>query len=204
MTARRHRSRRAPAIGVLGGSFNPAHDGHRAISLYALKRLRLDEVWWLVSPQNPLKSKKGMAPFADRVRRARRAARHPRIRVSEFEARAGSRFTADSLRLLTRAHPRARFVWLMGADNLKTIHRWESWEIIFRTIAIAALARPPHSVDALLGEAARRFSRYRVPETRADGLAGMRPPAWTFLRTPPHPISATRLRGAAAPRKEGA
>ena len=119
-----HRNRR---IGLLGGSFNPAHAGHRYISTEALRRLDLDEVWWLVSPQNPLKSQSGMAPFSQRLSHAASVARHPRIRVSAIEAEMGTRYTADTLAMLVRRFPAARFVWLMGADNLMQIPKWRDW-----------------------------------------------------------------------------
>lgn len=186
--------RRARTIGVLGGSFNPAHEGHRFISLYAMQHLRLDAVWWMVSPQNPLKSKDGMAPFDRRMTRARAMARHPRIMVSDFEKRMGGQYTAETLRMLTRRHPRFRFVWLMGADNLKQMHLWEDWAEIFRIAHIAVFDRPQYSVDALLSKAARRFSRHRVAPAAAATLIRRKPPAWVFLRTPLHPISASRIR----------
>ncbi|MBF0335509.1 MAG: nicotinate-nicotinamide nucleotide adenylyltransferase, partial [Alphaproteobacteria bacterium] len=149
--------RRRRRIGILGGSFNPAHDGHRHISLLALARLRLDEVWWLVSPQNPLKTVAGMAPFAQRLAGARRVARHPRIRVTGIEAALGTRFTADTLAVLRRRFPRARFVWLMGEDNLLQIPRWERWLSIFRGVPIAVFARGSFTLKVLGGRAARRF-----------------------------------------------
>ncbi|MBT4905881.1 MAG: nicotinate-nicotinamide nucleotide adenylyltransferase, partial [Rhodospirillaceae bacterium] len=130
----RHRGRR---IGLLGGSFNPAHDGHRHISQLALARLGLDEVWWLVSPQNPLKSEAGMAPFESRLESADRIACDRRIRVSALEAELGTRYTADTLKALQNRYPAARFVWLMGADNLVQISRWRAWTQIFKTIPIA-------------------------------------------------------------------
>ncbi|MEM6490794.1 MAG: nicotinate-nucleotide adenylyltransferase [Pseudomonadota bacterium] len=190
--------RRRRAIGLLGGSFNPAHAGHRFISLYALRRLKVDEVWWVVSPQNPLKSSDGMAPFDKRFTRAAAVARHPRIRVTDIETRLGTRYTADTLRQLTGRFPRARFIWLMGADNLRQMHRWEDWDDIFRLVRIAVFDRPQYSTDALLSPAARRYSRFRLPSSAGYGLIARNPPAWVFLRTPLHPISATRIRAAAA------
>lgn len=187
--------RRGRMIGVLGGSFNPAHDGHRFISLYALDHLKLDEVWWLVSPQNPLKARDGMAPFARRMARAQAVARHPRIVVSDFEQRIGGQYTADTLRALCRRGDGARYCWLMGADNLKQMHLWEDWAEIFRIARVAVFARPQYSVDALLSKAARRFARHRLPSGAAGRLMTRKPPAWVFLRTPLHPISATRIRG---------
>lgn len=187
-----HRLRRR--IGLLGGSFNPAHAGHRHISLEALRRLGLDEVWWLVSPQNPLKPVAGMAPLAQRLAGAARVARHPRIRATGIEAVLGTRYTADTLERLVRRFPNSRFVWLMGADNLAQIPRWERWPSIFSTIPIAIFDRSPYSFKALAGKPARRFARRRLPERQASVLADMQPPAWVFLHTRLHPASATVIR----------
>lgn len=190
-------------VGILGGSFNPAHAGHRQISLAALARLRLDEVWWLVSPQNPLKPVAGMAPFDRRLADARAVARHPRIRVTDIEARLGTRFTADTLAKLKRAFPRTRFVWLMGADNLTQIARWERWQQIFHAVAIAVFNRPTYCFRALSGMAARRFARRRLAASAAGSLAGRKPPAWVFLFTPLNPISASAIRARRSGRRRG-
>lgn len=181
-------------IGLLGGSFNPAHEGHRYISLMALKRLGLHEVWWMVSPQNPLKPRAGMAPFADRVAAARRAAKHPRIRVTEVEAKLGTVYTADTLRVLLPRFAGCRFVWLMGADNLGQIWEWKDWQRIFALVPIAVFARPSYSFDVLSGKAAKRFAARRIWESRARDLVHMDPPAWVFFHTRPHQGSATRIR----------
>ena len=189
-------------IGLLGGSFNPAHDGHVHISLAALRRLRLDEVWWLVAPQNPLKPRAGMAPFAERVAGARArvagAGQARRIRVSRFEREAGVFHTVETLRALHRHYPRARFVWLMGADNLADIHRWRAWSSIFHITPIAILDRPSYSLRALTSVAARRFARARQQPRLAVGLAGMAPPAWMFLPIRRHAASATAIRAQGA------
>ncbi len=192
-------------IGILGGSFNPAHLGHRHVSLLALERLGLHEVWWLVSPQNPLKPVAGMAPFGERFESARRAARHPRIKASDLEHKLGTRYTADTLRALKRHFPRQRFVWLMGADNLQQIVDWQNWPRIFTELSIAVFDRPSYSCKALAGKAAIRFRRCRLRSRDARLLADRKPPAWVFLHTPLHPASATaiRLGGPAAPRKRG-
>ena len=137
--------RPARRIGILGGSFNPAHDGHRHISLEALKRLRLDEVWWLVSPQNPLKPQEGMAPFEDRIEKAKSVADHPRIRVTDIEKGFATTYTAETLARLCRRFPNQRFVWLMGADNLSQISRWNRWTRIFHTVPVAVFDRPSYS-----------------------------------------------------------
>lgn len=185
---------RRRVIGLLGGSFNPAHAGHRQISLMALKRLRLDEVWWLVSPQNPLKPTDGMAPFGERLAGARTLASHPRIRVTGIEADLKTTYTAETLARLTRRHPDLRFIWLMGADNLVQIHEWRDWQQIFHTVAVAVFARPSYCLRALAGMAAHRFARNRVAESRSGTVRQRRPPVWVFLVGPLSPLSATAIR----------
>ena len=186
---------RPPAlrVGRLGGSFNPAHDGHRYVSLEAIKLLRLDQVWWLVSPQNPLKAATGMAPLGDRMTGAVAAARHPRIKVLALETRLGTRYTADTLARLGR-WPGHRFVWLMGADNLAQLPRWWKWRGILAGCPVAVFERHPYSYPALSGPVARGFAAARLPEDRADELAQQAPPAWVFVRMRPHPASATAIR----------
>lgn len=183
-------------IGLLGGSFNPAHEGHREISLQALARLGLDEVWWLVSPQNPLKPVAGMAPFARRLAEARAIARHPRIRVTDLEARLGTRHTAATLRRLTRRFPGHRFVWLMGADNLVQIDRWRAWQQIFHLVPVAVWARPSYCFRALAAKAARRFAGARLQENAGRLLPATDPPAWVFVHGRLNPLSATAIRTA--------
>jgi nicotinate-nucleotide adenylyltransferase len=182
------------AIGLLGGSFNPAHDGHRHISLLALKRLNLDAVWWMVAPRNPLKDTADLAPFQTRVDHARAVARHPRIQVTAIERKIGTIYTVDTLSVLVRRFRDVRFVWLMGADNLVQISNWEQWPRIFALVPIAVLVRPPYAFKAQASIAARRFARSRVTEARAAGLAWRKPPAWVFLHIRPHPASATSIR----------
>lgn len=181
---------------MLGGSFNPAHDGHRHLSLEALRKLKLDAVWWLVSPQNPLKPRAGMAPLKTRLATAAKVASHPRIHVTDIETELGTVYTASTLKALKRLFPRARFVWLMGADNLEQLHRWDHWQQIFHTVPIAVFARPTYSLGALSGRAAHRFDRYRVKERSAGRLAQGNPPRWVFLHTRLHPASATVIRAA--------
>ena len=181
-------------IGILGGSFNPAHDGHREISLAALTLLKLDAVWWMVSPQNPLKPVAGMAPLAARVDSARKVARHPRIKVTDIEARLGTRYTADTLRKLCETHRDCRFVWLMGADNLVQIADWKDWQQIFHLLPIAVFDRPSYTYRAMAAQAARRFQAFRRPEQAAGRLAITPPPAWTFMHHRLNPISATAIR----------
>jgi len=181
---------------LLGGSFNPAHGGHLHISELALKFLDLDQIWWLVSPQNPMKPVDGMAPFPVRLEGARRIAEtDPRILVTDLESRlASSRYTADNLNALRRRFPRLRFVWLMGGDNLVQIPKWQRWPEIFRTVPIAVFDRPSYSLKALSGPAAKRFARYRVPASDERRLAEMEPPAWVFFHTRLDDRSATRIR----------
>ncbi len=189
---------RPPArrVGLLGGSFNPAHSGHRHLSELALKLLKLDEVWWLVSPQNPLKPVAGMASLKDRLAGARRAALHPRLRASAIEVQLGTRYTADTLRALARRFPRTHFVWLMGADNLVQIARWEAWSSIFHIMPVAVFARPAYSLRALAGQAAHKFWRYRLDPRRAGQLVDATPPAWAFFHTRLDAASATSIRRA--------
>lgn len=189
------------AVGLLGGSFNPAHMGHRYISLAALKRLRLSAVWWIVTPHNPLKDAAELAPFDLRLARARDVASHPRIRVSGIECEIGTTYTVDTLTVLTRRFPRIRFVWLIGADNLVQISSWERWERIFFLVPVAVFARPSYAFKAHASVAAQRFAAARVAEARATGLAWRKPPAWVFLNIRPHPGSASVIRATQGPRK---
>jgi nicotinate-nucleotide adenylyltransferase len=179
----------------LGGSFNPAHGGHLHLSLLALRRLELDAVWWLVSPQNPLKPVAGMTPFAHRLEAARKVALpHRAIVVSDLEGGLKSRYTADTLAALRRRFPRLRFVWLMGSDNLLQLRRWERWTEIFRTVPIAVFDRASYSLRALAGLPARRFAGWRLPLAAARRLAETPPPAWIFFHSSLNPASGTRIR----------
>lgn len=182
-------------VGLLGGSFNPAHGGHRHISVEALRRLALDEVWWLVSPQNPLKPARGMASLEQRLASARAViGGHPRLRATTLEAALGTRYTADTLHALRFRFSRVRFVWLMGADNLWQIHRWDRWTEIFHTVPVAVFDRPSYSLSATASTAGQRFRRARVREMGARGLAEMDTPAWVFVHQPHDPRSATAIR----------
>ncbi len=181
-------------VGLLGGSFNPAHRGHRRISLAALDALGLDEVWWLVSPGNPLKPAKGMAPFAARLASARKLARRAPIRVSDFEARRGTRFTIDTLRALQRRHPRHRFIWLMGSDTVAQFHHWKSWRNIVRRLPIAVIARPGYDGPARAARAMGWLRRFVRPSSQARKWTEWSAPAILLLRLPPDPTSATALR----------
>jgi nicotinate-nucleotide adenylyltransferase len=181
-------------IGLFGGSFNPPHEGHRHASLMALKRLGLDQVWWLVTPQNPLKPAHGTPPLAARMAQARAVARHPRIKVTDLEARLGTRYTADTLSALKARFPGVRFVFIIGADNLLDLPRWQRWTHIMDTMPLAVIARPGYGRPALAGRAARRYLRARWPEACARRLPGARPPAWVFLFGKLDPTSSTRHR----------
>ncbi|WP_308917641.1 nicotinate-nucleotide adenylyltransferase [Jannaschia sp. LMIT008] len=189
-------ARTGMAIGLLGGSFDPAHDGHVHATREALKRFRLDRVWWLVSPGNPLK-RDGPAPLERRVARARALlGGHPRVSVTDIEARLGTRHTAATLTGLRRLYPGVRFVWLMGADNLAQFHRWDRWRRILRTVPVGVVARPGDRMAARMSPAAHAFRRWQVPEAGAPGLAGMDPPAWCLVNVPMHPASSTAIRAA--------
>jgi nicotinate-nucleotide adenylyltransferase len=183
-------------IGLLGGSFNPAHRGHRKISLHAARALGLDEVWWLVSPGNPLKQIKGMAPLAARFASARRAARGMPIRVTAIERELGTRYTIDTLRLLRRRFPSAQFIWLMGADNLDQFHRWRDWRKIAAMVPIAVMARPGYGGRAHSTRAMGWLRRFVRPASQARHWTEWRPPALVLLRLPPDPTSATGVRSA--------
>ena len=183
-------------IGLLGGSFNPAHGGHRAISLFAAKALGLDEVWWLVSPGNPLKPRAGMAPLPARLAHARQIASRAPIRATAIEAQLGTRYTIDTLRAVTRRYPKNRFIWLMGADNLAQFGDWRDWRGIARQMPLAVIARPGYD-SAAYGSAAMSWLRrfVRSPRQSAD-WTNWRPPALVLLRFRPDPRSATLLRQA--------
>ena len=181
--------------GILGGSFNPAHDGHMHISRLALEHLALDQVWWLVSPQNPLKPVDGMAPFEERFASAQAiASAEPRIVVSDAEIHLATRYTAETLPQIIKASPNTRFVWIMGADNLSEMEQWESWITIFQTMPIAVFARPPYDSGVLACTVATRFADHRHDESRGEVLVEMVPPAWIYFDTPLNPKSATQIR----------
>jgi nicotinate-nucleotide adenylyltransferase len=191
--------RMARRIGILGGSFNPAHRGHLDLSLAAIHRLGLDQVWWMVSPQNPLKPAYGMAPFAERLASARAMARDKRIKVTDIEARLRTRYTAETLAKLLRRAKDERFVWLMGADNLAQMDEWKNWQQIFHLLPIAVFARPSYSFVALAAKAARRFARDRLREDGGRSLVTAKPPAWLFVHGRLNPISATEIRKRRSP-----
>jgi nicotinate-nucleotide adenylyltransferase len=182
-------------IGILGGSFNPAHGGHRHVSLQAMRRLGLDEVWWLVSPGNPLKAgAKDMAPFTARLASARRAARGARIRVSDFEAREGTRYSIDTVKRLKRRYRRERFIWLMGSDSLPNLHKWRDWRGLAREVPIAVISRPGYDRRAQAVRAMGWLRRFVHPSRHARRWTEWSAPAILFLRLPPDCTSATAIR----------
>ena len=181
-------------IGLLGGSFNPPHVAHRAISLFAIKRLKLDRVWWLVTPGNPLKENGALRDLGQRTEAAREMADDPRINVSCLESVIGTRYTVDTISYLRRRASGVRFVWIMGADNLAQFHRWENWRRIASEVPIAVIDRPPQSFRALAAPAAQALTRYRLPENQASRLADQRAPAWVFLTGLKLSLSSTGLR----------
>lgn len=181
-------------IGLFGGSFNPPHAGHVALSISALRRLRLDWLWWLVSPRNPLKDPSEISDFAERLAAARALVRHPRIVVTDIEQRLGTRTTAETLKALAPLLRRGRFVWAMGADSFAGLHRWNDWRDIPAALPLAVFDRPGFSQAALHSPAARTLARCRIDEKEAPHLPFCRPPAWVFLRQRHRPESSTAIR----------
>ncbi len=181
-------------IGLFGGSFDPPHEGHREVSLVAMRALGLDQVWWLVSPQNPLKRNAPSEDLARRVAAARKLANHPRIKVTGVEAALGTTYTAETLRKLAARLTGVDLVWMMGADNLATFHNWRDWRIIAATVPIAVFNRPGLALSALSSPAAKALAGARIPHAEAAELHGMQAPAWVFLPTPHIPLSSTLLR----------
>ncbi len=180
-------------VGLLGGSFNPAHAGHRQISLDALRCLALDAVWWLVSPQNPLKSTNETAPLGQRMVDAQRVANHPKIYVTGLEAEIGTQYSADTVAYLQRRYAKD-FVWLIGADNLVQLHRWHRWHRLFACVPIAVFDREPYSHGCQYAPAARTYAKARRCEMEAFDLASLTPPAWVFLHTKRNALSSTAIR----------
>jgi len=188
-------ARAGQAIGLLGGSFDPAHDGHVHITRAALKRFGLDRVWWLVSPGNPLKSK-GPAPIKSRVARARAVMDHPRVVVTDIERHLGTRYTAQTIAALQAAYPKVRFVWLMGADNLAQFHLWQDWHDIMARVPVGVLARPGDRISARMSPAARVYRHNRLIGREAGLLGRSDAPAWTFTNLPMSQSSSTAIRNA--------
>jgi nicotinate-nucleotide adenylyltransferase len=185
-------------IGLFGGTFDPPHAAHRAACLLAMNRIGLDRVWWLVTPGNPLKDTEGLAPLATRVVAAQALAHHPRIDVTGLEADIGTRYTYETVSYLVRRCPQVRFVWIMGADNLRSFHRWQHWRDIARLVPIAVVDRLGPSLYASSGIAGQALARFRLPETAAKTLPERTPPAWIYLHGLKSPLSSTALRAARA------
>jgi nicotinate-nucleotide adenylyltransferase len=185
-------------IGLFGGTFDPPHAAHRAACLLAMKRIGLDRVWWLVTPGNPLKDTSRLAPLAQRLAAARALAHHPRIDVTDLEARLGSPYTYATVAYLVRRCPRVHFVWIMGADNLRSFHRWQRWRAIASMVPIAVVDRLGPSLYARAGAAGAALARARLPENAARSLPERRPPAWIYLHGLKSPLSSTALRAARA------
>jgi nicotinate-nucleotide adenylyltransferase len=180
-------------VGLFGGSFDPPHAGHVHVSREALKRLGLDRLWWLVSPGNPLKAR-GPAPLDRRLAAARAMVRHPRICVTDIEARIGTRYTAETIAVLRALYPGVRFVWVMGADNLAQFDRWQQWDRIMRTVPVCVLARPGQRISARTAKAARVFRGARWPAVAARLLPRAEAPAWVFINLPMLDVSSTEIR----------
>jgi nicotinate-nucleotide adenylyltransferase len=181
-------------IGLFGGSFNPVHDGHRLVARTALRRLSLDRIWLLVTPGNPLKDTRRLPPTAERVAAADALMHHPRIIATGFEDGIGTRYTLDTLRWLVLRRPQVRFVWIMGADNLASFHRWQGWREIARLMPIAVIDRPGATLRAISGPAGRALARWRIEETDGRLLAGHAPPAWVFVHGRRSTLSSTAIR----------
>jgi nicotinate-nucleotide adenylyltransferase len=180
-------------IGLFGGSFDPPHAGHVHVSREALKRFGLDRVWWLVSPGNPLKAN-GPAPLPRRMAAACALVDHPRIKVTDIEARIGTRYTAQTIARLRNLYPGVRFVWLMGADNLAQFHRWQRWDWIIETVPVGVLARPGQRISARTAKAALIYRQAKLPASRAQMLARSEAPAWCFLNVPMVDVSSSAIR----------
>jgi nicotinate-nucleotide adenylyltransferase len=185
-------------IGLFGGTFDPPHAAHRGACLLAMKRIGLDRVWWLVTPGNPLKDTSRLAPLAERVIAAKALAQHPRIDVTDLEARLGLHYTYETISYLVRSCPGVDFVWIMGADNLRSFHRWQRWRDIARLVPIAVVDRLGPSLYATASAAAHAFADARIPEWQAKTLPERRPPAWIYLHGLKSPLSSTALRAARA------
>jgi nicotinate-nucleotide adenylyltransferase len=182
------------SIGLFGGTFDPPHQAHRAACLIAMRRLGLDRVWWLVTPGNPLKDTRGLSPLAERIAAARALAHHPRIDVTGFEAEIDVHYTYEAIRYLLCRCPGVHFVWIMGADNLRSFHRWQKWRGIAAMVPMAVVDRLGPSLYATAGIGGQALARFRLPEQAAATLARRKPPVWVYLHGLKSPLSSTALR----------
>lgn len=181
-------------VGLFGGSFNPPHEGHRLVAEIALRRLSLDQLWWMVTPGNPLKDRRELASLAERIAMSEELTRDPRIKVTAFEVAFSIRFSAETVALVRARNPGVRFVWVMGADSLAGFHHWQEWQTIARSVPIAVIDRPGSTLSYLSAKMAKTFSHARIDEDDARALASMRPPAWTFIHGPRSSLSSTAIR----------
>lgn len=188
---------RGMVIGLFGGSFNPPHQGHLLVAEIALRRLGLDQLWWLVTPGNPLKSRTELTPLAERLKACEQLATDPRIKVTAFEKTLGTSYTARTLEFIRTRNPHAHFIWIMGADNLAGFHRWQRWQKIATTFPIAVIDRPGSTLAYLSSKMARTFDYARVDEEDAGVLWQKRAPAWTFIHGPRSTLSSSAIRAAA-------
>ena len=182
------------AVGLFGGSFNPPHQGHVLVVDTVLRKLRLDQLWWMVTPGNPLKENGNLAKLEQRIQWSRDIVTDPRVKITAFEAARGLRYTAETLRFVKSRNRGVNFVWVMGADNLAGFHRWQDWQQIANTVPIAIVDRPGSTLSYLSSIMAKTFDHARVDESDAAALARMRPPAWTFIHGPRSPLSSTAIR----------
>jgi nicotinate-nucleotide adenylyltransferase len=182
------------AVGLFGGSFNPPHQGHRLVAEIALRRLGLDQLWWMVTPGNPLKDLGALASLAERIAMSEALVSDPRVKVTAFEAVYRLRFTAETIRFIRARNPGVRFVWVMGADSLASFHRWQKWQEIVRGVPIAVIDRPGATLAFLSAKMAKRFADARIDEDDSQMLASLKPPAWTFIHGPRSSLSSTALR----------
>ncbi|TDH39357.1 nicotinate-nucleotide adenylyltransferase [Pseudohoeflea suaedae] len=194
---------RGMKVGLFGGSFNPPHAGHVLVSEIALRRLGLDQIWWMVSPGNPLKDHSDLEALEARVTASNSMVEDPRVKVTAFEAVYGLRYTAETLDFLKRHNPGIHFVWVMGADNLASFHRWQDWRGIAQTFPIAVIDRPGSTLSYLSAPMAKVFSRHRLDESDARRLPTAHAPAWTFIHGPRSTLSSTAIRKARASRTQG-
>jgi nicotinate-nucleotide adenylyltransferase len=181
-------------IGLFGGTFDPPHDAHLGAALLAMRKLQLDRIWWLVTPGNPLKDTRGLAPLEQRIAAVQKLTQHPRIDVSGLEATIRTRYTYDTVHYLTSRFPQVHFVWIMGADNLRSFHRWQNWRGIASLIPMVIIDRLGPSLYAPGGVAGQALSRFRIPESKAATLPYRKPPVWLFLHGLKSPLSSTALR----------